>query len=214
MDYKSKEDAIIFPYIKSLYTTGKIIDVGCKSGKWSLMLKDTIPEEKWIMFEAISKFVKDLSRFYKKSELYNVALSDRNEDKRKFIVDKKHFGHSSFTHNGESDLEIRYVKCRKLDEYNFNDIWLIKIDTEGHELPILKGAKETILRNKPLLYFECYHKIMDLQNYNQKDLYDYIIELGYVITNIKTIKELSYEEFYEQTFSDKSTEHNFLARVK
>ena len=53
MDYKSKEDAIIFPYIKSLYTSGKIIDVGCKSGKWALYLKDTIPEENWIMFDAI-----------------------------------------------------------------------------------------------------------------------------------------------------------------
>ena len=214
MDYKSKEDAIIFPYIKSLYTTGKIIDVGCKSGKWSLMLKDTIPEEKWIMFEAISKFIKDLSRFYKKSELHNVALSDVNDDKKKFIVDRKHFGHSSFTHNGKSDLEIRYIKCRKLDEYNYNDIWLIKIDTEGHELPVLKGAKETILRNKPFLYFECYHKIMDLQDYNQKDLFDYITELGYVITNIITKNELSYEEFNQQTFSDKPTLHNFIARIK
>ena len=77
-----------------------------------------------------------------------------------------------------------------------------------------KGAKETILRNKPFLYFECYHKIMDLQDYNQKDLFDYITELGYVITNIITKNELSYEEFNEQIFSDKSTEHNFLARVK
>jgi hypothetical protein len=39
MDYKSKEDAIIFPYLKSLYTSGKIIDVGCKTGKWSLCYK-------------------------------------------------------------------------------------------------------------------------------------------------------------------------------
>ena len=214
MDYKSKEDAVIFPYIKSLYTSGKIIDVGCKSGKWSLYLKDTIPEENWIMFEAISKFVKDLSRFYKKSELHNVALSDRNEDKRKFIVDKKHFGHSSFTHNGESDLEIRYVKCRKLDEYNYNDIWLIKIDTEGHELPIFKGAKETILRNNPILYFECYHKIMNLQEYKQKDLYDYIIKLGYNIQSIETKEVLSFDEFNKQTFSDKPTLHNFIARKK
>lgn len=214
MNYASKEDAIIFPYIKSLYKTGKIIDVGCKSGKWSLMLKDTIPEENWIMFDAISKFIKDLSRFYTKSELHNVALSDVNEDARRFIIDRKHFGHSSFTHNGRSDLEIKHVKCRKLDEYNYKDVWFIKIDTEGHELPILKGARGTILRNKPLIYFECYHKCMALQEYTQKNLFDYVTSLGYVITNVITEKQLSYEEFNEQTFSDKSTEHNFLARVK
>ena len=214
MNYKSKEDAIIFPYIKSLYTSGKIIDIGCKSGKWALYLKDTIPEENWIMFDAISKFIKDLSRFYKKSELHSLALSDVNEDKRKFVIDKKHMGHSSFTHNGRSNLEIRYIKSRKLDDFNYNDIWLIKIDTEGHELPVLRGAKETILRNNPILYFECYHKIMNLQDYNQKDIYDYITGLDYNITNIKTNKVLNYEEFNLQTLSDKTTLHNFIARKK
>jgi FkbM family methyltransferase len=213
MDYKSKEDAIIFPYLKNLYTSGKIVDVGCKTGKWSLYLQDTIPEENWLMFDAIKEYTNSLSTKYTKSKIYNITLSDTNQLDRKFIVDKTHYGHSSFT-NINSSTETRFLESRRLDEYNFDDIWLIKIDTEGHELPILKGARGTILRNKPFLYFECYHKIMELQEYTQKDLFDYVISLGYVITNIITKKELSYEEFNEQTFSDKSTEHNFLARVK
>jgi len=214
MDYKSKEDAIIFPYIKSLYTSGKIIDVGCKSGKWALFLKDTIPEENWIMFDAIPAFINDLKRFYKKSELYNIALSNVSEKDRKFTVDKWHLGHSSFNHSGKSHINHIKVESKRLDDYNYNDIWFIKIDTEGHELPVLKGAKETILRNNPILYFECYHKIMDLQDYNQKDIYDYITGLDYNITNIVTKNVLSYEEFNEQTFSDKTTLHNFIARKK
>ncbi|QOI69152.1 putative methyltransferase [Pelagibacter phage Mosig EXVC030M] len=214
MDYASKEDAIIFPYIKSLYTTGKIIDVGCKSGKWSLMLKDTIPEENWIMFDAIPAFINDLKRFWEKSELHAIALSDVSQKDRKFTVDKWHLGHSGFTHTGRSHINHIQVESKRLDEYNYKDVWFIKIDTEGHELPILKGAKDTILRNKPFLYFECYHKCMVLQEYTQKDLFDYVTSLGYVITNVATKKELSYEEFNKQTFSDKSTEHNFLARIK
>ena len=213
MGYASKEDAIIFPYLKNLYTSGKIIDVGCKTGKWSLYLQDTISEENWVMFDAIKEYTNSLSAKYTKSKIYNITLSDTNQLDRKFIVDKTHYGHSSFT-NINSNTETRFLESRRLDEYNFDDIWLIKIDTEGHELPILKGARGTILRNKPFLYFECYHKIMELQEYTQKNLFDYVISLGYVITNIVTKKELSYEEFNEQTFSDKSTEHNFLARVK
>ena len=49
---------------------------------------------------------------------------------------------------------------------------------------------------------------------NQKDIYDYITGLDYNITNIKTNNVLSYEEFNEQTFSDKPTLHNFIARKK
>jgi len=55
---------------------------------------------------------------------------------------------------------------------------------------------------------------MDLQDYNQKDIYDYITGLDYNITNIVTKNVLSYEEFNEQTFSDKTTLHNFIARKK
>ena len=66
MDYASKEDVIIFPYLKSLYTSGKIIDVGCKTGKWSLYLQDTIPEENWIMFDAIQEYTSSLSKKYYK----------------------------------------------------------------------------------------------------------------------------------------------------
>ena len=214
MDYASKEDAIIFPYIKSLYKTGKIIDVGCKSGKWHLLLNDTIPTKNWIMFDPIPHFINDLKRFYGNAELHEIALSDVSQKDRKFTVDKWHFGHSGFTHTGKSYINHIQVESKRLDEYNYKDIWFIKIDTEGHELPILKGARGTILRNKPFIYFECYHKIMNLQEYNQKDLFDYVTSLGYVITNVATKKELSYEEFNKQSFSDKSTEHNFLARVK
>ena len=55
---------------------------------------------------------------------------------------------------------------------------------------------------------------MNLQDYNQKDIYDYITGLDYNITNIKTNKVLNYEEFNLQTLSDKTTLHNFIARKK
>lgn len=211
MDYKSKEDAIIFPYIKSIYKSGKIIDVGCKAGKWSLMLKDTIPEQNWIMFDAIPAFINDLKRFWKKSELHAIALSDISIKNRRFNIDKTHLGHSAFTHTGKSRIRHLDVESKRLDEFNYDDIWFIKIDTEGHELPIIKGATETIKKNKPILYFECYHKIMELQEYTQKDLYNYVTSLDYIIRNIQTGKTLSFDEFNEQTYSDKPTQHNFIA---
>jgi hypothetical protein len=35
-----------------------------------------------------------------------------------------------------------------------NNISLIKIDVEGMELDVLEGAKETITRNKPIIFIE------------------------------------------------------------
>ena len=46
------------------------------------------------------------------------------------------------------------VNVRTLDSHNFNNIGLIKIDTQGHELPILRGAIETIKKHRPVIVFE------------------------------------------------------------
>lgn len=50
---------------------------------------------------------------------------------------------------------------------------LIKIDVEGHELRVLKGARETIMRCHPVLYIEC-----DRQE-NQAELLTMLEALGY-----------------------------------
>jgi hypothetical protein len=41
-----------------------------------------------------------------------------------------------------------------LDYYEFPTIDYLKVDIEGYELPFLKGAKETIIRTKPVMNIE------------------------------------------------------------
>lgn len=46
------------------------------------------------------------------------------------------------------------VTVRKLDEYNLSNVAFIKVDVEGHEVSALRGAKETILRSRPIVLVE------------------------------------------------------------
>lgn len=46
------------------------------------------------------------------------------------------------------------VSVQKLDDYGLDDVSLIKIDVEGMEPHVLRGAEETIRRNRPLIYAE------------------------------------------------------------
>ncbi len=46
------------------------------------------------------------------------------------------------------------VEVKTLDEYGYDDISLIKLDVEGYEEEVLKGAVETIKRCKPIIYLE------------------------------------------------------------
>ena len=58
---------------------------------------------------------------------------------------------TTFTNNKTDTEQIT------LDSLELNNIDLIKIDIEGNELNVLKGALETIQRNKPIIEFEYNH---------------------------------------------------------
>jgi hypothetical protein len=53
------------------------------------------------------------------------------------------------------------VLVKTIDSFGFVNVGLIKIDTEGYEIPVLLGAKQTILKWKPRLVIEVhtpYHR--------------------------------------------------------
>ena len=46
------------------------------------------------------------------------------------------------------------VQTRRLDDYDFRSVGLVKVDVEGHELKVLQGAEGTLRRNRPTLIVE------------------------------------------------------------
>jgi hypothetical protein len=46
------------------------------------------------------------------------------------------------------------VNCERLDDIYTGVPSFVKIDVEGHELQVLKGAEETIKKHKPVLLVE------------------------------------------------------------
>ncbi|HQV01375.1 MAG TPA: FkbM family methyltransferase [Bacteroidia bacterium] len=59
---------------------------------------------------------------------------------------------SAFTN---SSLQVQAITLDDyLNRHSINKIDLIKIDVEGYELHVLQGAKQTLLKHKPVLYIE------------------------------------------------------------
>ena len=55
----------------------------------------------------------------------------------------------------------------------------MKIDVEGHELDVLKGAKETLKEHKPALVIECHCASWDMLDVSRQEFIDVMNSLGY-----------------------------------
>ena len=74
-----------------------------------------------------------------------------------------------------NDGKIINIQCRKLDSLNIENIGLIKIDVEGFEIEVIRGAKDTILKNKPVMIIE--NEIVHTKDTNE--LFTIMNEFGY-----------------------------------
>ena len=66
-------------------------------------------------------------------------------------------------------------RCLAIDEFSIKEkVNFIKIDVEGNELSVVKGAKNLILRDKPII-------LLELSKHNsEKDICDYLNNIGYL----------------------------------
>lgn len=146
------------------------IDIGVYRGVYSYKLSSHFKnihsfEPNPLLYPYLEK---NLKKIIKNINLYNVGLSDKNGDVTlKLPIRSK----SIFKDNIEELFKLgaasihpiktfdNYksipVKIKKLDDIDLkNKIKFMKIDVEGHELEVIKGATETIKKNKPVLLVE------------------------------------------------------------
>ena len=109
----------------------------------------------------------------------------------------------------------KIVDVVTLDEFNFKNVDLIKIDVEGHEYFVLKGAIKTIKKNKPFIICEIekrhsttsLNKIIKLF---KKLNYEGIFLYQSKINSINTFKYNIHQKPYIKDVENKKYINNFI----
>ena len=65
------------------------------------------------------------------------------------------------------------IEFRSLDSLNLSSVGILKIDVEGHDLQVLEGAHNTLIKYKPLIMVAIYHSGGDFIG-----IYKYLKSLG------------------------------------
>jgi FkbM family methyltransferase len=84
------------------------------------------------------------------------------------------------------------VRKATLDSFGFRNVSLLKVDVEGHERDVLRGARELILRERPLMYIEIEQRHLDIP---MQDVFQEIAELGYEGSFLDGGRRVSIQEF-------------------
>lgn len=159
--YEREELEILVEWIKLKYPlllNGTAIDIGANIGNHSVFFSNYFKKVK--SFEPNYRTYQVLevnSKLSHNIETFNFGISDK-EQSLILNINKNNIGGSYLSSTSEIKNQISHdvVKLFKLDSLlNKNDnITLIKIDVEGHEVNVLKGAEEIIKESKPLILFE------------------------------------------------------------
>ena len=126
------------------------LDIGANIGLWSRDLCNTF--ESVIAFEPVESFRKCLKRnvHHAALQIEECALGE-TDTTIEMIITPGNTGHS---HVDQTTVGSGSIPMRRLDSLNLQDIGYIKIDCEGYELPIIRGAEDTIKRCRPVMVVE------------------------------------------------------------
>jgi FkbM family methyltransferase len=102
-----------------------------------------------------------------------------------------------------SSLQVRQVTLDQFVEEKQLLPDLIKIDTEGAELNVLRGARNTFRQCRPLVIFESW------PDNGRNELFNFLTELDYQILRLKKHEDVSAAD--EVTSFCAAPEHNFLS---
>jgi FkbM family methyltransferase len=156
------------------------IDIGGNIGFWSRDFCDSF--ENVIIFEPDASNVECLEANLLGKEnytLHKVGLGSKDETKTFYKSLTTSGGHSFFRDQVfEKEVEESQLQIKRLDDYGYKDVGLIKIDTQGSEYDILLGAERTLLENDCVLNVEIEHK-NEAQRQRGKQIVSYLNSLGY-----------------------------------
>ena len=162
-------------------------DIGANKGEYAYYAEKLIDPKNIYLFEPEKKLNKQLNAIFKDCNIVDVALSDSSgthQFKIPVINGVADNCLSSLEVNNKEDNEteaiIYEVKTNTLDNFVEEKKiipGLIKIDVEGHELSVLKGAEQYILSHHPTLIIEIeqrHHK-----NINVDSVFESFKQKGY-----------------------------------
>lgn len=164
---------------------GTALDIGANIGMFSYRLAGLA--EKVVAFEINDDLLAELEAWNPGNiEVVAKGLSSEAGEATLYIPvlnGKKLVGWASLAPGNCPDTNehvTKPVQTVTLDSLALRGVTFIKMDVEGHELEVLRGARETLRTNRPVMMIE-------IRERNLEAIRELLEELGYAETSMKAL---------------------------
>lgn len=183
-------------YLRLVRQGSCVVDVGANYGHYTVLFSQLAGRKGRVFaFEPVPKSVKELRRRLASEMVYDnvvvseLAVTETSGLELSIGIPNNDYGQASLTSHshgswGEGD-RIEHVLCHTvtLDEYaavnGLRRVDFIKIDVEGAELLVLRGAEQTLKTQRPIIHLEYFSEWAKAFDYSLADLVAFLKSCGY-----------------------------------
>ena len=162
------------------------IDVGAHAGDILKEMVHYAPAGRHFAFEPLPEFAALLAGRFPCVQVNKLALSDEDGEATFYCADRPALS------GLEQRADVLRAKAITVHTATLDGVLpvdlpirLIKIDVEGAELLVLRGAKETLTRWRPFIVFEHGHGGPELYGYGPEELYALLSQCGLRVNTMR-----------------------------
>ena len=183
------------PSIACFIQPGEIaVDIGAHGGTWTRPLSALVGQEGHVYaFEALPYYAEVLSLLVNFLKLKNVtvvskAVSDHDgtvsltwkSSNGEKLTGLTHISVSGEAHENQISVQATTLDAFLTASHLQSRIAFIKCDVEGAEYAVMRGAKNALKKNRPVIYLEIVTHFCQRYGYKPSDLFRNIIDQEYV----------------------------------
>lgn len=195
----SDSSAPVLEYIKE---SDIVLDIGGNIGQTALfMAKKTGSKGRVVSFEPVPATYKrfitnlELNPEIRNLTVENIALGDTHEKLKMLAETGGNSGQNRVLSQNNTDANVVEVEVMPLSSYLMNKplprINVVKIDVEGFEHHVLKGAAGVFKEHRPILYIELSENNLRQQGTSANEVVRFLNELSYRVTDVNSGEILS-----------------------
>lgn len=172
------------------------IDLGAQTGCFSLLAK-YFPNSQWYAFDPLAEAAITLQENLRLNNIahvsvYQMAVTDFSGEITLKMPQMHIWGLATIGSNVLRFVPVaeRKVTCIDLDSFitarDIKKVHFMKLDTEGSELSILRGAAKMIMRDHPIMLMEYNETNMKQCGFCKQDIDNFLTEMGYTWQLVST----------------------------